>query len=740
MRRDDGRRGRFWAVLVGLGLGVATLAAAFIGAFLEPRRAAPVGDGAPAYVIAVMTSARDAAVSDTAAAIRAFAERRIAQLNAEGGVRGRAVELRFFDDRGDGDLTVANVETALAEPNLLAILGVWSSTRGARVVDRVGRSGVPFISEISLDAIFAAHPNIFSLTRGVSSDLAIFRRFLSGREGDVVFLGVEDDLFAMSFFHAAEALATEGRAPRAKAFFTPPEGRLAADAADRVVRALKESDGVGALVLAVGSSRGAAFLDRLAAEGLAPTVFLATGALPRMERSGGGRGFRGRIFQTSATVPGVENERLARLLRAPDTPKGAFDERRYGAIYADMIDLLVATANASDAAGLDALRADVSARLRALRPGRARRRGSVRDWSFTASRAAYETAHLVWRAETGGPLRLWPEQASADADAENAERRRVVYASVDLVRIDDVDSRDETFEAEFFLSLESDAAITLADLDFVNVARGDASGAPLLSPRKLSGAFDALTVYKIVGRFQFAPELARYPFDRQVFAISIQPANAAEPFLLQPPPEPLRDRAFETPGWRVPAGAGGHYVSADQDVISVARNGASERRLLAFERYSFVWVAERETLDYYLRVVTPLALIMAVAYLSVFIPKSRFDSAVALQVTALLSAIALYLGIPKLGEDAATLSDQIFVFAEAMIVATLALSILRINSVNAGYDQLSRAIGVAQATLFPVLTLLLMRYVDAVRAGSGETIAEKSFGEALRVLAALVLF
>ena len=191
-----------------------------------------------------------------------------------------------------------------------------------------------------------------------------------------------------------------------------------------------------------------------------------------------------------------------------------------------------------------------------------------------------------------------------------------------------------------------------------------------------------LRVYKVDGRFEFEPDLSRYPFDRQSLTIQLQPADATRSIVLQPPPERLRDQDFQIPGWRPLGGLTGAFVGADNALITVIANGGTTPKILAFQRYSFTWVVERQALDYTLRVVLPLALILLVAYVSVFIPRDRVESALSLQVTALLSAIALYLAIPKISPEGATLSDQVFVFTEALVVWITLLSILRINAVS----------------------------------------------------------
>ncbi len=88
---------------------------------------------------------------------------------------------------------------------------------------------------------------------------------------------------------------------------------------------------------------------------------------------------------------------------------------------------------------------------------------------------------------------------------------------------------------------------------------------------------------------------------------------------------------------------------------------------------------ERQTTDYFLRVIVPLGFILIVAYLSIFIPLSNFEAIVTIQVTALLSAVALYLSLPKLDADTATVSDKLFVFNYMMVSLMIIVSILMVN-------------------------------------------------------------
>ena len=127
-----------------------------------------------------------------------------------------------------------------------------------------------------------------------------------------------------------------------------------------------------------------------------------------------------------------------------------------------------------------------------------------------------------------------------------------------------------------------------------------------------------MNIYLVSGKFTFEPRLASYPFDTQRFAINIRAKSSEVPFIVQPPPQSLRDKAVETDGW-VPRD---QYVGYDEDFVPTIDAWTYRQSIVPFYKASYVWLMQRQTADYYLRVVVPLAFILAVAYMSIFIPMS----------------------------------------------------------------------------------------------------------------------
>ena len=103
--------------------------------------------------------------------------------------------------------------------------------------------------------------------------------------------------------------------------------------------------------------------------------------------------------------------------------------------------------------------------------------------------------------------------------------------------------------------------------------------------------------------------------------------------------------------------------------------------------------------------IIPLGFILLVTYFSVYLPHARFDSTMGIQVTALLSAIALYLALPKVETDQATLSDTIFMVTYAAVSLMIGLSILKDNLTTRSAKASAWVISSLQKVWFPIVVV-----------------------------------
>lgn len=673
----------------------------------------------PGYVIAVHLSSDKppSAGPEEVSAIRDFVLRRAEAINEAGGLLGRPVEIAFFDDQSNGEKTKVNVDAALRIPNLIAMVGIWNSTRGAGVVDRIGASGVPLISELSVESLFSAHPNIFTLTRSVRDEQTVFQHFAHDGYKRLAFVGAEEDLYTRAYYDRFQSIGPEVSLVSTSWI----RGELEDDpsAVDRAIAAIKDS-GADLLFLSIGSKRGGPFLARLAAAGVSIPVFIGLGSIngiagPRAA----GKDYPGTIYEIAeGGIANLNNERLEQLMRKPAAlPAGRNYSSYavgYGARYADLVALIADAAGSSPGHGAETIRGHLVGEISRLSHGERVWRGWAQDWTFTPERASAEHSLLVWRPRGQTVSTLAPIQYIRLGE-DGLSRVPVLYIHLNMVRIYHVDSADKSFEAEFFFTMRSDRTVPISEIEFTNAERGAETAQPLISVREVHSTGEtgrglaSTRIYKVNGRFHFEPDLRKYPFDSQVFSISFQPARTSAAFFIQPPSEALRKQDFSVDGWRID----NHYVGTNELIIRSIDGVASEERVIPYYNFNYTWVMKRQVVDYILRVIVPLTFILIVSYIAIFIPRSEFEAIMAIQVTALLSAIALYFALNQPQADDATLSDIIFLMAYAAITTMIVLSVLEVNTTIAQSETALRIIHVVQVYLVPILALVTIGFVIA---------------------------
>jgi len=740
----------------------ATLFVFALAGFLSPAHAVEEAQAAkgPPLDVALFVSSNEKACFDPGdiGAITRLTDIAVQRINMTGGVHGRPLRLRMFDDVREEARAIVNVREALRMPELLAMIGLSSSNRAKAVFDtmgaEIGHSGVPFLSHISVNNIFAAQPNVFTTQSSQEDErVPLMVRFTKEMGfSRPAFVGVGDAVFSTALGDGLRGALGNG------SFVADHRLKLADDKLDPSEVAAAVADVAAAkpdiLFLTIGTSRTAEFMKAMLDAGATPALFV-TWRVVQLPSEITSR-YPNAIYQlTLDRLPEVDNTRLRRLVAlenpaqwifegarndaAPGWAKGECKPRAetavdpfesanmraigIGARYADMIALVAEAARAAGPqAGTQALRARVVDELtHNYVSGRGAFKGLFENWSFKQpSRTAAHTPFIIILPQGLGRMQLAPIQFLRARDG-SLRRVPTLYIDVDLISAYRVDDNDKTFFAEFYISMRDNAGAAIERIEFANAYLDPRTGGRQIKIDTIhaGGASDAypetMKIYKVSGRFLFDPDLWRYPFDTQLFPIDLQPKHGDSPFIVQPPPAELRDRVFTTDGWEPVT----QYVGAEEDFVPVIDAYTHQPSVVPFYRASFAWMMKRQTTDYYLRVVVPLAFILIVAYLSIFIPRTHFEAIVTIQVTALLSAVALYLSLPKLDSDTATVSDRLFVLNYMLVSLMIGISILRVNRRIAARPWLTSTLAALHIIAIPVLVGLVGFYVWRLGAVGG---------------------
>lgn len=713
---------------------------------------------APPLTVAVLARSRANACYDNGAesAIRTLTQLEADRINASGLLGARRLEVSVLDGPVRGDDAVEDLRGALDDPTLLGLVGLRRNRSAEGVFEALGpdikASGVPFITNLSLQSLIQPYPNVFSLRvsqeeeqipaiRSFLRDSGFTRPAFIGRKGSSRSQSLGDGLAKRSLRTLGPPLAVDLRLdlPRREA----PDPAVIEDA----VAALKAAN-ADVVFLAVGSRHSTALMRAMIRSSYTPPVFVSGW----IERLFGPRRLSRYPTPVYAlawnTLPNIQSERLRRLVdrmsdqgvvfggvknetaegwtndRCRENPnriwstaytRGNLRAATRGAEYADMVGLIAeAAATAPRDATIEELRAHVVEAIRTrYAAGRGAYEGLLANWSFRpGTRTATRTPAILERPVGAEADRLAAIQY-VRLRGETLKRVQTYYMDIDLVRLFRVDDSAGTFFAEMYLSLYDQEGASIDKIDFANAFIDPDTNRRTIEIVELhdGGPSDAypegMKLYKITGRFMFRPDFETYPFDTQRFSVDIKPKKSDEAMILQPPAAELRDRVYETEGWSVRD----QYVSYDEDFTPLVNAHSGERRIAPYYKASFVWIMERQATDYYLRVAIPLLVILAVAYLSVFIARDHFEAIVTIQVTALLSAVALYLAVPKVDSETATLSDKIFLADYIAVFLMISTSILRANWLVRKIPLLPAFFSLIHMLAAPVIVALMGLYI-----------------------------
>jgi branched-chain amino acid transport system substrate-binding protein len=94
---------------------------------------------------------------------RAGAEAAVRELNRQGGVRGRRVVLRLFDDASNPTPGIIRMQELAADPTVVAVIGSGSGSTGLASAPIATRTGVPYISMAPLHSlVYPPRPYVYT--------------------------------------------------------------------------------------------------------------------------------------------------------------------------------------------------------------------------------------------------------------------------------------------------------------------------------------------------------------------------------------------------------------------------------------------------------------------------------------------------------------------------------------------------------------------------------------------------
>lgn len=621
------------------------------------------------------------------------------EVNAKGGVHGRAVELLLFDDASTADGARANVD-AIAASSAVAVLGHYLSTAslaaspGYRAAKMPALTGTSFVDDLTTDNEWYFRAQTTSSVQGRS--IAEYLRVVM--KAPKVRLIYSEDRFGQNFFEGflqgyvsggADLSPFDVGATRDASIgwmldelVLAPEPAVivigtGADHLPEVIKGVRRR-GIKAPVIAAGGAGSEEFLGAFADEpeekqqpGFFSKNLYASPPLIFDSAGAAAQAFEASFLAKAATPPGwiaagaydaaqvmVEALRRANIHNRPETKQS--DREAVRAALAGMDSPKNAVAGLSRPLYFD-FRHDMPSPVRL---------GFFRNGRFVTA-----PMQLV-RIEN-------PEQIDLGAEREKGRvvsfgdrhywRQRVVYTGIDINRLNRMDVKAGTFNADFYLWMRfagEDDAPTRVEFPALLDRGAFDPGKPLQS-----GFEEGLNyrLYRINADFKTHYDLHDYPFDTQQLTLKLQNAGnrrelityVIDRFGLRLSDEKssyAQDGAYSgLELWR--------FLRLRYFVESLASRSTLGKASLfdtdvrtEFAGFDAGIVLRRNSAIYLLKNLIPLLLLVLVVFATLFFPETLFRERITIPVTAILTSAVLLVAVnSQIGDVGYTvLIEQVF--------------------------------------------------------------------------------
>lgn len=267
--------------------------------------------------------------------------------------------------------------------------------------------------------------------------------------------------------------------------------------------------------------------------------------------------------------------------------------------------------------------------------------------------------------------------------AASGEPATIVYLGVHVLDLRSLDMRSQTFYADFYLWMrfatqdEERARLIEERLEIMN---GSLDGKDLVD-RKQVGE-QVYLCYRMSGTFHFTANLYRYPFDVQSLELVFE-NGALEADSMRFADDVESYRRGPVPGhlWGVQSGLDlpeFHLLGVERGVkeeVYPINFGDPSRPQgeLSYSMFTVSMAFRREYLSYVFKIVIPLLVILAMAYMALFLPAKEVNTSSAIAITALLSGIAFNIAVSQNMPDVGYLvvSDKFFIASYVLLLAML---------------------------------------------------------------------
>jgi len=267
-----------------------------------------------------------------------------------------------------------------------------------------------------------------------------------------------------------------------------------------------------------------------------------------------------------------------------------------------------------------------------------------------------------------------------DIDGTRMYKTKVVYTGIDLNKISDLDMKNYSFTADFYLWFRYQGEFDEKNIEFLNADSTVNLGAPIASEM-----IDGMNyrVYRVKAKFKSPFNFRQYPFDQQTLSINFRHRDLTKEQLIY-----VRDDLRLLPKATLLRQLSDGGIAGWQpiDVLVYADTLRSDSTLgnprldvtgIEYSNFNADVQIQRDALNFSIKNLFPLVAVVILSYLSFFMPSDQFVVRTSLGINAIMTTAFFSLKVssdlPPLGYLVAL--DYVFFMIYLLAIFVIILSI-----------------------------------------------------------------
>jgi branched-chain amino acid transport system substrate-binding protein len=306
-------------------------------------------------------------------------------------------------------------------------------------------------------------------------------------------------------------------------------------------------------------------------------------------------------------------------------------------------------------------------------------------------------------------------------------RTMVIYTGIDINEISNINPRNATFTADFYLWFRHKGYLDYSKIEFLNAVEDlRLRDEPIM---EMSAQNMAYRAYRIKGDFKEEFIFRDYPFDSQTLSIRFRHKKFNSERLVFV----TDDIGMQLYGGRTPAERLKEFLDLSketpwqlQDILVFSDIGAADSTLgnpgmfhkkadtaISYSRFNVVTEIERNAKSYALKNLVPLFIVILLGYIMLFISPEGppFVARMSLGVIALLTAVFLRMEaasqLPNIGYLVAL--DYMYFTVYVLILSGIIVTVAKHRALRSGHDVLAKRLDYFGRIFQPIYILIAIR-------------------------------